>query len=156
MRQLLVVPALFVLSVSGVTSASALNAVSATLSSDTLVQQDDLGQNPGGGSVLMQAQFFLSVSTTVTAIASFRWFPADPATTAGDRVAYIRVDGTDRGTLMITDSRPNGLTQFSTSGSYVITLAPGWHTIAVHFGGCCGITGHPFYVGGASRLDVVW
>jgi len=136
-------------------SAFALSGDSVVLASDTLVDQTEITQ--GGGSVLMSKTVSIPSSTRVLVCTTFRWLAEYPQYTSGDRVAYIRIDGSDVGTLLVTDSGPSNLWQFSNGGCYSATLSSGNHTFAVHFGGCCGDqVNDRFTVGAGSRMDIVW
>jgi hypothetical protein len=125
------------------------------LNYDTVVPQSDISQ--GGGSVLMSGSFTVPVATKILACTTFRWLAVDPLTTTGPRVAFIRIDNQDVGSLMITTSAPSDLWQLSNGGCITTSVSGGvLHNFAVHFGGCCGVYGHPFTVGAGSRISIVW
>jgi len=136
------------------TQGEATTVVRATQTADQEIPQDDISTHPGVP--LMPVTFTLATTTTVLITVSIRWWPKYPATTAGDRVAFVQIDGTNTEPLQIADSSPYNLTQLSTVFFYSKRLTPGQHTVRVIFGGCCGIEGHPFYVGASSEVQVVY
>ena len=134
-----------------------ITGVTTVLSNAPVVPQNEIIWDTGTPqTVLMTTYFTLPSTQRVLISTTFRWYANDNSSTFGARVAFIRIDGVDVGTLLIVDSQPGNLMQFSTSGYFSTVLQPGPHTAAVHFGGCCGNYGHPFVVGSGSRLDVTW
>jgi len=134
--------------------AQATTVVRTSQTADQEIPQDDISTHPGVP--LMPVTFTLSAKTTVLITVSVRWWPKYPATTCGDRVAFVQIDGTNTEPLQIADSSPNNLTQLSTVFFYARQLTSGQHTVRVIFGGCCGIEGHPFYVGAGSEVQVIY
>jgi hypothetical protein len=125
---------------------------SASLANDTQVPAVDISSSQV---FLTPVTFLVPAGKWITLIASIRWFPSNPSTASGLRVAYLQVDGQDVGPLIIGNAIPGGLDQFSTGASYSVVLAGGTHTFRIHFGTCCG-SATPFVVGNESRLDVVY
>lgn len=129
------------------------------LPADMLIVQQEIttsGMSALALKIIIPERFPPGVPDRVAIRSSWRWFPYDPSTTNGDRVAWLRIDRQFIGPKVFADSCPNCLSQSGNSLPYTATLLPGPHTIELVFGGCCGISGHPFWVGAGSRLEAIW
>ena len=122
------------------------------LREDILVGQDDISL----GTPLFTFIVTFNREETFTITATWRWFAENPQTTLGDRVALLRIDGRFLGPAVIQDSCSGCPWQTSASLVYTSRLPAGTHTFELLYGGCCGITGHPFYIGAGSRMEIIY
>jgi len=123
------------------------------LQQDTLIQQTEI---LSGGIVLLSVIATTEQPTKAVAIVSLRWWADRSDRSIGDRLAWLRINGVFVGPPAIQDSCPTCPMQVSSNIVFLFDLPPGTHTIEVIFGGCCGLYGHPFWVGRWSRLDVIY
>ena len=126
--------------------------ISMVLQEDTLIQQREIVTE---GTILFSITVVTDGPTKAVAIVSLRWW-ADNPRGIGDRVAWLRINGSFMGTPAMQDSCPNCPMQVSSNIVLPLDLPPGTNVIEVVVGGCCGLYGNPFWVGSWSRLDVIY